>query len=253
MIEDWKTALKWAKADMFNRIDHRFDHAIASLTPPRDPSWLDSLPAFDPDNPEDGETYLVPVQMILDNDKSIDGPIGDAGRYDVQQTIMWGDDTYWRIDHPEMADLPPKPPERPWNDWGEPDPAQDWRNEHRARITAYSERLWEASIGETSLLERVFDVKRQDENYEDVVDSLRAYGFARPIMIGPSKDGWQLGDGNHRMAAAIDLGFTHVPARWSEDLWETVAKDSGDWDSSRPVYDLDGSVVLPPQYYDYND
>lgn len=249
----WREELRWAKADMFNRIDDRFDRAIAGMTLPRERSWIDSLPAFDPDTAEDGVTYLVPVQVILDNDDTIDASVGEGDRWELNQHIMWGGDS-WRQEHAELADIPPRPAETPYNaPFDAPNPASEWRNKYRERITEYTDRLWQESIKGTTLLERVFKSKREDDHYDDVVESLWEYGFARPIMIGPSRDGgWQLGDGNHRMAAAVDLGFTHVPAMWSEDLWDTVARDSGDWNRSLPVHDFDGSIVLPPQTeYDY--
>lgn len=58
----------------------------------------------------------------------------------------------------------------------------------------------------------LLDHKRQDRHYEDVLNSLLHHGFVRPLTAA-AKEGpeLRLGDGHHRLAAAIELGMSSVP------------------------------------------
>lgn len=49
--------------------------------------------------------------------------------------------------------------------------------------------------------------KRSACNYEGLLNSIREVGFLDPIDF----DGHRLGNGHHRLAVAIDCGYTHVP------------------------------------------
>lgn len=68
------------------------------------------------------------------------------------------------------------------------------------------------------------DDKRCDARYGNLLDSIRADGFMDPVYVGDgeydemeryhsSKHG--LGNGHHRVVAAFDLGYTHLPAHSS--------------------------------------
>jgi len=77
--------------------------------------------------------------------------------------------------------------------------------------------------------EIALDGKRMDSNYEDVLTSIKRWGFLRPLTAYVGTDGLlHFGDGHHRLAAAIDLGMTTVPVRVYEDTH--IAEDSGEWD-----------------------
>lgn len=56
--------------------------------------------------------------------------------------------------------------------------------------------------------------KRTSEHYASLLEAIRVDGIALPIMIRTS-NGWPwLVDGHHRVAAAVDLGITHLV--WSD-------------------------------------
>lgn len=82
--------------------------------------------------------------------------------------------------------------------------------------------------------ERLND-KRMDRHYDDVVESIKRWGFIRPLTAREGKDGMlHFGDGHHRLAAAIDLGMTFVPVKVCRSQKhgydsELVARDSGSW------------------------
>jgi hypothetical protein len=77
------------------------------------------------------------------------------------------------------------------------------------------------------------ETKRQDDHYPDIVDSIRAFGFIRPLTARLVDSNLEFGDGHHRLAAAIDLGLTTVPVKVFRD-W-AVAKDSGSWYTEDPI------------------
>lgn len=84
----------------------------------------------------------------------------------------------------------------------------------------------------------VLDHKRDDEYYPDVVESLREFGFIRPVTIEISSDRdnrFVYGDGHHRLAAAIDLGWHHVLVQVAGTRVSAIAVDSGDWDRGLPI------------------
>ena len=61
-------------------------------------------------------------------------------------------------------------------------------------------------------LAEVLDEKRGDDQYYSVRESIAASGFTEPIY---SSDTCMLLDGHHRLAAAIDLGYTSVPVEFT--------------------------------------
>ncbi|MFI1562189.1 ParB N-terminal domain-containing protein [Streptomyces sp. NPDC020490] len=60
----------------------------------------------------------------------------------------------------------------------------------------------------------VLDHKRRSPHYPDLLDEIRAEGMALPIMIRTLNGQPWLADGHHRVAAALDLGITHLV--WSD-------------------------------------
>ncbi|MFC8423956.1 ParB/Srx family N-terminal domain-containing protein [Streptomyces sp. NPDC057236] len=60
----------------------------------------------------------------------------------------------------------------------------------------------------------VLDHKRRSPHYPDLLDEIRADGVALPIMIRTYRGRPWLVDGHHRVAAAQDLGITHLV--WSD-------------------------------------
>lgn len=81
----------------------------------------------------------------------------------------------------------------------------------------------------------LLDDKRNDWQFDYVVESLRTNGFLRPNTFF-ERDGKRVhGDGHHRLAAAIAIGVTHLPYERRDGLHDCVAPDSGDWDGSSPI------------------
>lgn len=60
----------------------------------------------------------------------------------------------------------------------------------------------------------VLDHKRTSAHYAELLDEIRAAGIALPIMIRTYNGQPWLVDGHHRVAAALDLGITHLV--WSD-------------------------------------
>jgi hypothetical protein len=76
----------------------------------------------------------------------------------------------------------------------------------------------------------LLESKRLDEQYQGVKTSLEQVGFVVPTSFYGEDDNLIHGNGHHRLAAAIELGYTHIPMvrvtdtseimgpQWSEDL-----------------------------------
>lgn len=85
------------------------------------------------------------------------------------------------------------------------------------------------------LWEQLLNQKRGDDHYQDLSDEIKANGFTKrpPCWAGGWKnpdDSLIYGDGNHRLAVAIDLGMTIIPMQVTSGFW--VEEDSGVWNSS---------------------
>lgn len=59
-------------------------------------------------------------------------------------------------------------------------------------------------------LDVVLPTKKDDGWYEDLVAAATAGGFVRPIHIDPENH--YIHDGHHRIAAALEVGLTHIDA-----------------------------------------
>lgn len=81
----------------------------------------------------------------------------------------------------------------------------------------------------------VLNTKREDDHYKDVLDALKKKGFSRPLTVEYKRHsgGQQLSDGHHRLAAAIDLGFTHVPVYGCRKYEDAISNDSGSWEKGK--------------------
>lgn len=79
--------------------------------------------------------------------------------------------------------------------------------------------------------DEMLDGKREDFHYPEVVESIRTKGFIGALVI--DSDSFYFGDGNHRLAAMIDLGYKFVPVVQFDSqnsMWSMpISIDSGDW------------------------
>lgn len=105
------------------------------------------------------------------------------------------------------------------------DPDASNRNPNSKEPWSWNHLSWDDLLNE----------KRSDYSYPDVVDSLREFGFIRPVTIDIRDDtvAWQYGDGHHRLAAAIDLGWHHVVVQAA--AWAVCSADSGDWNGAERI------------------
>lgn len=108
---------------------------------------------------------------------------------------------------------------------------------------------WETELVTPEIITRwegTFREKREDEWYDDVVASIRDYGFLRPVtarVIGKN-DGDLLAhypegtirfnDGHHRLLAAIDLRLTHIPVEFYRGQWG-ISGDCYSWQATGHV------------------
>lgn len=69
----------------------------------------------------------------------------------------------------------------------------------------------------------VLEEKRLDPQYPALLSELRERGFRKPIHVHPHEN--RITDGHHRIAAAVELGYSFIPVRSNEGC----ADDSGDW------------------------
>lgn len=74
---------------------------------------------------------------------------------------------------------------------------------------------------EHSNWECLLENKRQDFGYSALRRRLMADGFTEPLEVSPPgpTNTWHFGNGHHRLAIAIELGYTHVPVHWCD--WRT--------------------------------
>ena len=84
----------------------------------------------------------------------------------------------------------------------------------------------------------ILDHKRESEHYAGLLDEIRRDGMALPIMVRTLDGEAWLVDGHHRVAAAIDLGMTHLV--WSDLPIELEDRPHnpmmrGNWGPYRPA------------------
>jgi ParB-like chromosome segregation protein Spo0J len=84
----------------------------------------------------------------------------------------------------------------------------------------------------------VLDHKRTSAHYAELLEEIRQDGIALPVMIRTYRGQPWLVDGHHRIAAAIDLGISHVI--WSDLPMELEDRPHnpmlrGGWGSYRPA------------------
>lgn len=71
--------------------------------------------------------------------------------------------------------------------------------------------------------------KREDKGYQNLVQSISSIGFLWPALIDSDNE---YSNGHHRLAACIDLGYTHVPVTTEDD-------DCG-WHDTKGCYSSEG-------------
>lgn len=84
----------------------------------------------------------------------------------------------------------------------------------------------------------LLEYKREDPNYEDVRDSIRDRGWARPVCAQFDGTRYVFGDGHHRLAAAVELGLTHIPVqlmKYSFSSPYTAADAHNTWFYDTPI------------------
>jgi hypothetical protein len=84
----------------------------------------------------------------------------------------------------------------------------------------------------------VLDHKRNSEHYAGLLDEIRRDGITLPVMIRTFDGQPWLVDGHHRVAAALDLGITHLV--WSDLPLELEYRPHnpmmhGNWGPYRPA------------------
>lgn len=76
------------------------------------------------------------------------------------------------------------------------------------------------------------NTKRSHPHFERLMESLRTEGFRRPVLMEEYEGKLALGNGHHRVVAAYDLGYTHIPVTrdlmigWGDD---EELDDDGHW------------------------
>lgn len=75
---------------------------------------------------------------------------------------------------------------------------------------------------------------RDDEDYRAALDFLRD-GFCQPLILAPHND--RLQDGHHRLAAAVDLGYSVIPVMlgandeyFTKTLIDTIVTKDDVWE-----------------------
>ncbi|MDX3714412.1 ParB/RepB/Spo0J family partition protein [Streptomyces europaeiscabiei] len=84
----------------------------------------------------------------------------------------------------------------------------------------------------------VLNRKRTSDHYAGLLDEIRADGMALPVMIRTYRGQPWLVDGHHRVAAAVDLGITHLvwsdlPVELEDRPYNPMLR--GDWGPYRPA------------------
>ena len=70
--------------------------------------------------------------------------------------------------------------------------------------------------------------KREEKGYQNLVESIASIGILWPALIDQDTE---YSNGHHRLAACIDLGYTHIPVTTEDD-------DCG-WTGTKGCYDTD--------------
>lgn len=86
----------------------------------------------------------------------------------------------------------------------------------------------------------IFAAKVSHDHFDTLVDTLIEQGFTMPIVLGESHlGGYIVGNGHHRLCAAILLGFDEIPViidREADFLHFDDTHD-GEWNPGTPSYD----------------
>lgn len=74
----------------------------------------------------------------------------------------------------------------------------------------------------------VLEKKRKDPEYHSILRFLKQEGFTEPLVCIKERGIKSHGDGHHRLAAAIELGYKFIPYVFTKD-YETFIEDVGEW------------------------
>lgn len=89
--------------------------------------------------------------------------------------------------------------------------------------------------------------KMWDDSFWALVDTIPEKGFLYPICVQRKEWGWVLGNGHHRLAAAILLGLDNVPVVFSDDgdymCMDQTTPDGRDFTKNLPSVGVD-SILL---------
>jgi hypothetical protein len=70
----------------------------------------------------------------------------------------------------------------------------------------------------------LFAAKVSHDHFDWLADRIMEQGFTVPICIHENGSGWSVGNGHHRLCAAILLGLDTIPVFWG-DSWEPDSHD----------------------------
>lgn len=169
---------------------------------------LMTLPKGTPETIIAGMQWLEPIEKIIHKHHSVDCAVPD-NYYDDESGPGWFDGREYNEAYPNGYKIV--------------------RRKHYGRT-------WQELLAD----------KRSDSHYPDVVQSIRENGWVRPVTVQIEDEqadidgnvvpaGFRYGDGHHRLAAAIDLGFTHIPVEAVSSMNECISADSGDWEGGMSI------------------
>lgn len=110
--------------------------------------------------------------------------------------------------------------------------------------TSIEDGIVEDEKGYSSTWETILDIKRGDGHYEELSETIQENGFTQPTVAwyDEREDGHypRYGNGNHRLAIAIDLGLTHIPMILCEEyMGSPFQEDDSPQDGEFGTWTLD--------------
>lgn len=91
-------------------------------------------------------------------------------------------------------------------------PSTQFINTNNYKWLEIRELLEQYQSGDFLEWEEGLDWKRQDSHYPALLKDIETYGLRAPVCIEKDiENSLYLANGHHRIAALIDLGYTHVP------------------------------------------
>lgn len=79
----------------------------------------------------------------------------------------------------------------------------------------------------------LLDGKVWDSSFPDLVHTIETKGFRVPVCLYPNQThgGWSLGNGHHRMSAAILMCLDEIPVFWSDYDYMSTTYTSPDYET----------------------